>query len=219
MSSNLEILLETSDFLIINKPAGLSVHNEGPTQSSVLEILGPKLHLAHRLDKETSGILMLAKSSAVAATLMTTLGSEASQKSYRAILRGNVQKSQKVIPLKWTWPISDKAEGRQLPQGKSGYRVAAETQVEVVSTNQYFSDIKATILTGRQHQIRKHAAIAKHPIVGDPRYNERAYNLKIFSLYHFERMLLHAEQLKFIYNGRSYSLLAPLPEEFRRLFL
>lgn len=218
MKFNLPILKETDSFLVIDKPAGLSVHNEDHSQTSVLQLMGGKLHLAHRLDKETSGILVLAKSSSSAAGLMKALSDTSSQKHYVAVLRGALdQQKSKESPILWNWPISDKAEGRQNPQGKTQDRVDAETKVEILQNNSYFSSIRAAILTGRQHQIRKHAAIAKHPIVGDPRYNDKNYNEKIFSIYNFNRMLLHAENLQFNFERQSYDITAPAPEIYQML--
>jgi tRNA pseudouridine65 synthase len=210
--------MENSNFIAINKPAGLSVHNDDESQSSVLEIMGKNLHLAHRLDKETSGILVVAKTSVSAAGLMKALGEGSSQKQYSAILRGNLKKQTPESKFPWKWPISDKAEGRQNPQGKSQDRVNAETTVEVLQSNSYFTSIKAHILTGRQHQIRKHAAIAKHPIVGDPRYNDKNYNSKIFSIYKLERMFLHAERLQFSFESQDFDITAPVPDIFQALF-
>jgi tRNA pseudouridine65 synthase len=210
----ISVLSETSEYLIVDKPSGLSVHPDGSKNPSVLDLLGKGLHLAHRLDKETSGILLIAKSSSTAARLMEALSSNKSEKFYRAILRGPLALPDPIRKVHWTWPISDKGEGRQSPQGKGSERLQAETVVEVIKTNRFFSDIRAQILTGRQHQIRKHAALAKHPVVGDARYNDLKYNQSMFALYSFERMLLHAEHLDFIYQEKRITVDAPLPEEF-----
>ena len=118
----------------------------------------------------------------------------------------------------WNWPISDKAEGRKNPKGKSEDRVEAMTQVQILKSNKYFSSIRALLLTGRQHQIRKHAALTNHPIVGDTRYNDIKYNQKIFANYQFERMLLHAEYLKFEFKGIVYEVSAPIPSIFTEIF-
>lgn len=250
MSLTLPILLETSDLIVINKPSGLSVHNENNTQSSVLELMGPHLHLAHRLDKETSGILMLSKKKSEAGQLMDSLSLPSSEKYYQAILRGQMSENnsgktsshQSTNPISknatntsinisknsltnnseqsllWNWPISDKAEGRRNPKGKSEDRVEARTEIQIIKSNKYFSRIRALLLTGRQHQIRKHAALANHPIVGDTRYNEIKYNQKIFAQYQFERMLLHAEYLKFEFKGNVFEVIAPTDSVFTEIF-
>lgn len=216
----LEIIHETQHYLAINKPHGLSVHNEDQHVSSVLQILGKGLHLAHRLDKETSGILLLAKSPKIAGLLMSALQESETKKTYRCILRGTIRES--MTPegsYVWSWPLTDKAEGRDNPQGKNVDRVSAQTKITVLQKNTFFTEVQAQILTGRQHQIRKHAALAKHPIVGDPRYNDRKYNNKIFSIYNFERMLLHAESLAFLFLNEPVALEAPVPEIFKTFFI
>ena len=131
---------------------------------------------------------------------------ENGHKIYRALLRSpwKTKTGPKPDQTIWSWPISDKAEGRVNPQGKSADRVNAETKVSVIRSNQYFTEIHAEILTGRQHQIRKHAALANHPIVGDKRYNEEKYNKNIEKFYENMRMLLHAEKLAFTFEGKDY---------------
>lgn len=235
MMKDLIILHETADYLAIDKPCGISVHNDGVEQNNILDLLGGSLHLAHRLDKETSGVLLLAKSSGAAAALMKALDAKSTKKVYRAILRGvlnfkiegprkpeNLSMSNEDFSAPqdiktWTWPLTDKPEGRQNPQGRTADRLQAQTRFEKIRGNNYFTEIRAEILTGRQHQIRKHAAIAKHPVVGDQRYNDRNYNQKIFDLYNFERMLLHAASLEFIHREESIRIEAPLPSPFSNL--
>jgi tRNA pseudouridine65 synthase len=211
------VLSETTEFLAIDKPAGLSVHNEDTNQSSVLQLLGPNHHLVHRLDKETSGILLIAKNGHSAALLMKALNAPTSLKLYLAILRGEMKEVLPTKSLDWTWPISDKGEGRQNPQGKSVDRVEAHTKIAIIEKSKFFTKVRAQILTGRQHQIRKHAAISRHPVVGDSRYNDKDYNTKIFNRYQFNQMLLHAEQIEFNLAGIDYSIKAPSPEIFQSL--
>lgn len=220
MTSDIPILIETSDFIAIDKPAGLSVHNDDAGGHNVLQLFGKDLYLPHRLDKETSGVLILTKSKQATTQIAFALQSKSAQKQYRAILRGNLTKNlgtPSSHPVKWQWAISDKAEGRQNPQGKSADRLTAETQIHIIKSTKYFTDIQAQILTGRQHQIRKHSALAQHPIVGDPRYNDKSYNQKMFSRYHFERMMLHAETLQIDFDGEPLTIQAPLPNIFNLL--
>lgn len=77
-------------------------------------------------------------------------------------------------------------------------------------SNKYFTEILATLKTGRQHQIRKHAALDRHPIVGDPRYNDEKYNRQIAGFYHETRMMLHAEQLRFEFCDQKFSFSAEM---------
>ena len=128
----------------------------------------------------------------------------AGAKTYRALLRGGWK--DKDLALTWDLPLSDKAEGRKNPQGKASDRKNCITHVQVVRTNQYFTEVLCEIKTGRQHQIRKHAALAKHAILGDTRYNDDSYNEKMGKMYKTSRMFLHAEELKFNFQGKDYHI-------------
>lgn len=210
---NLPVLFENQDFMVIDKPTGLSVHNERPGEESVLSLLPEGVHLVHRLDKETSGILLLAKSKPVAQELSLSFQSRETNKIYVALLRGRLASN----VFEWSWPISDKAEGRKNPQGLAKDRKESLTKGEVISQNKYFSLVRIQIFTGRQHQIRKHAVLAKCPIVGDPRYNEVKFNKKMAEIYSSSRMFLHAEQISFIFRGQSYNFRLETPKDFLRL--
>lgn len=207
----LHILSENSDFLVVDKPAGLSVHNPLPGEPSLLDLLPKGMHLVHRLDKETSGLVLVAKNSTTTTELMKAL-EEQGQKLYSALLRGSLPKTDSA--QKWTWEISDKAEGRKNPQGQKNDRKKAETLWKVLASNKYLTLIEAQIITGRQHQIRKHTALAGHAIVGDSRYNDPKYNQKMATLYGTSRMFLHAQKLSFIWKQKEWSFTAPLPQEF-----
>lgn len=214
---HLKILQESADWLVIDKPVGLSVHNE---KVNVLTLLtqvkrNPNLsfHPVHRLDAETSGVLLVAKDAEVAAKLAEEMQKESCEKKYVALLRGEMEKDTAV----WDQKLSDKAEGRKNPQGLLKDRKNCETRVRVVEKTKYFTLVECEILTGRQHQIRKHAALAKHAIVGDHRYNDPKYNERIESIYGTDRMFLHANELRLRISGREVVFTAPLPAEFKAL--
>ena len=213
----LKILQESADWLAIDKPPGLSVHNDKVNVLTLLQQIkrNPNLsfHAVHRLDAETSGVLLVAKDAEVAAKLAEEMQKDSCHKTYQAILRGEMKDDE----ARWDWKLSDKAEGRKNPQGLSRDRKDCETLVRVVEKTKYFSLVECEILTGRQHQIRKHAALAKHAIVGDKRYNEPKYNERIAGLYGTDRMFLHAAELRLRIAGREVVLAAPLPSEFKAL--
>ncbi|WP_413290786.1 RluA family pseudouridine synthase [Bdellovibrio sp. HCB337] len=212
----LKILHETPEWLVVDKPAGLSVHNATPNVLTLLQLQKPgvSFHLVHRLDQETSGVLLLAKNPKTAATLMETLNHDSTTKKYQAILRGKMKSDSE----SWQWALTDKAEGRKNPQGIGIDRKHCTTLVKVLQSNDYFTWVECEILTGRQHQIRKHAAIAKHPIVGDSRYNDPKYNERIFGLYPVTRMFLHAFELKITIDKREWVFTSPVSAEFKTLF-
>jgi len=128
-------------------------------------------------------------------------------------LRGNLKEEKGT----WDAALSDKAEGRKNPQGLLKDRKPCSTDFEVLERNKYFTLVQCEIHTGRQHQIRKHAAFAGHSIVGDPRYNEPNYNTKIASVYETDRLFLHASYMKFKYHSTVYELSSHQPKEFKRL--
>nr|BFD59048.1 hypothetical protein CKG001_11550 [Bdellovibrio sp. CKG001] len=216
---NLPILAQSPKWIAIDKPAGVSVHNEA---NDVLHLLHrqlgvplDKLHLVHRLDKETSGVLLVAKDATTAGKMAEQFQNHLTEKTYYAVLRGSLPFSSDW--LEWNQPLSDKAEGRKNPQGMSKDRVPAQTRYRITQANMYFSLAEVRLLTGRQHQIRKHSALAKHAILGDSRYGDPKYNERMAGIYQTSRMFLHAAKLVITFEGATLTFEAPLPEEFLRL--
>ena len=215
---NLPILAQSKNYVVINKPAGVSVHND---PSDVIHLLKKQLptgsyqdiYPVHRLDKETSGLLLIALNEKTAVSLAAQFQSGETTKVYSAVLRGAIEE----LTLHWKWAISDKAEGRKNPQGMSKDRVSAETLVTVEKTNKFFSLVRVRILTGRQHQIRKHAAMARHAIVGDDRYSDPKYNARMAEIYKTNRMFLHATKLSIKIDNENHTFEAPIPSEFEQI--
>ena len=186
-----EILYQNKDFVVVNKRVGLSIHNiEDPI--NLIDILQGQLSIkdffpVHRLDKETSGIQIFALNQENAAKFSTEFQNKKTKKVYIGVLRGQIKNKGGL----WDFPLTDKAEGRKNPEGLSQNRIPCLTGFEVIKSSQYFSLCKFDLQTGRQHQIRKHAAVAGHHLVGDQRYGDQKYNFKIADLYGQERMFLH----------------------------
>lgn len=220
-AQKLSIIEKSKNWLVINKPPGISVHNEADDVRSILKKqLQPgsfhDIYLAHRLDKETSGLLLVATEQQTAAALAEQFQAHNTEKMYYAVLRGAMDVSDQW--QEWSFPISDKAEGRKNPQGLSKDRVDAKTHYRVLESNKFFSLVEVRLLTGRQHQIRKHAAVAKHAIIGDSRYGDPKYNVKMAQIYGTDRMFLHAFRLGISIDGKTQTFETPLPEEFKKLF-
>ncbi len=201
-STQPHIVSENAHFTVIFKPQGVSVHNQSPSLLEFVKELKKPEHFVNRLDFETSGLVVIAQKENLHEPLQTSL--HKGLKKYRALLRGalSIEPSMKVI---WNWPISDKAEGRRNPQGDPQNLKEAVTEVTLIRKNKYFSEVEIVLKSGRQHQIRKHSALAKHPIVGDHRYSEDQYNLKIAQMYKESRMQLEAEELQFLFKSEKYS--------------
>ncbi len=195
-----QILQENDFFLVLIKPSGYSVHNEKPSLVEFLTENNRPLHFVNRLDQETSGLMIVARQPELHSELAACL--DKGRKFYRALLRGNWKHAKPEIKVELA--LSDKSEGRDNPQGLSSERKACETILTLQRTNSYFSEVVAEILTGRQHQIRKHSALLKQPIVGDNRYGNPKDNERMEKLYRSSRLQLHAEKLEFSFRGQNF---------------
>ena len=208
ISGAIEVIYEDRALVVVNKPAGLSVHNDsGNLIERLVAERGERLRPVHRLDRETSGLLLLARAREAAGALQRALQSGESKKEYLASLRGQFPEPRG----DWRAPISPKAEGRRNPAGLKKDRIEAHTRFEVIAQTQWLSLLRCELLTGRQHQIRKHAAIAGHPIVGDRRYGDPKHARMIAHRLHFEGLALHAARLSVSYQGEQFSFTAPPP--------
>lgn len=210
---SLTILHEEDSFLALDKPSGLSVHNNEDA-SNLLKALqrlrpGSQFYPVHRLDKETSGVQVLALEQRSARELAEEFQSRRVEKIYLGIVRGSLPTEGGL----WNQPLSDKSEGWKNPAGLKAARVPCETRYRVVKRNKYFSLCEFDLLTGRQHQIRKHCALARHPLIGDLRYGEKGYNSRMAKIYRHSRMFLHCHSLKL--GGRQ--IIAPVPDSFGKL--
>lgn len=223
--------VQNQNFKIVDKPAGLSVHNDEPGSQNFIQVLQQQLQVenifpVNRLDKETSGLMVVAFNSEAARDLAELFQKKLVLKKYRAILRGELgskgeldsQSTNKQDQGTWNFPISDKAEGRVNPAGLSQNRKPSTTHFQVIQKTRHNTLVELTLETGLQHQIRKHAALAGHAIVGDSRYNDKKYNDMIRGRYGFDRMFLHSCELSFTYKNELYSSSAASPPEFENFF-
>jgi len=194
------VISEGGDWLVVNKPSGTSVH-DGPL--SLLALLkgaglGSRCVPAHRLDIETSGVMLVAKSPEAVPALQKALASPQTLKSYRAVLRGRVREPQGL----WSQKLTTKSEGRRNPQGSAQDRVDAQTWFEVLGGNGRATVAQLRLHTGRTHQIRKHAALAGNPVLGDTRYGDPAHAAGVARKFGFGGMALHSESLSLELDGK-----------------
>jgi 23S rRNA pseudouridine955/2504/2580 synthase len=220
------VLLEDEHLLAIDKPAGVAVHGGSGVSFGVIEQLrrarpeAKFLELVHRLDKETSGVLLLAKKRSALNALQDQFRARATAKVYSALVFGAWPDKLKVIDqalLRTTTaagerhvkPVAADAEGaqRSISLVRVACRYTAATLLDV------------TLKTGRTHQIRVHLASHGHPIVGDPKYGDFARNKGLMREHGFERMFLHARLLAFDHpaGGARVTLESPLPDACVRL--
>ncbi len=228
------ILLEDEHLLAIDKPAGVAVHGGSGVSFGVIEQLRQArpqarfLELVHRLDKETSGVLLLAKKRSALTHLQDQFRSRDTGKTYAALVAGQWDANCKVIDIALLRYLNADGERRvRTTTGADGQR--AITLVRVVRAFDQFTLLDVTIKTGRTHQIRVHLAQAGQPIVGDDKYGDFALNKALaqgrlagprgVALPRFERMFLHARRLSVDHPAtlQRLTLESPLPSECETL--
>jgi 23S rRNA pseudouridine955/2504/2580 synthase len=212
------IIHEDERLLVLDKPSGLAVHGGSGLDFGVIEALralrpDEPLELAHRLDRDTSGLLLVARKRSALRELHALLRDGGVEKKYLALVVGRWELGKKLIdaPLHTDARVGGERTVRVGEGGKS-----ARTQFALVQ--QYgarASLVEASLETGRTHQIRVHAAWCRHPVAGDPKYGDAEANeaLRAFGL---NRLFLHAHHVTFSWAGgglQSYS--APLPPELK----
>jgi len=208
------IIFEDEGLIIINKPAGIVVHSGSGQSHGVIEAFRAigndyeKLELVHRLDKDTSGCLMLAKSIPVLRQLHTAMKNDNIAKSYCALLAGRISK--KEITVDAALSKNTISSGERLvtldENGKSA--VTIYTRERVFSTATL---VNIKLITGRTHQIRVHSASIEHPVIGDLKYGDRFINQQ-YKKQGLKRMFLHAKSLRFTspVNKKNMVIDAPL---------
>lgn len=213
------ILYEDEYVIVIDKPAGIAVHKpaSGKTVIDFLEQARPFAKLVHRLDKDTSGVLVAAKSEQVHAKLSAQWKARKVKKTYFALVKGifDVQKGRIEAPIKRS--IKDRT--RMAVSARKGSRDSV-TEFEVVKTfKNDTSLLRVDLLTGRTHQIRVHFSSIKHPIIGDPIYGNEDLNKKFEQLFGLKRQFLHAEELTFTHpkTGKKIILKSKLPQDLQEI--
>lgn len=212
------VIYEDKELIVINKPSGVAVHGGSGLSHGVIEALRAvhpeikELELVHRLDRDTSGCLLIAKRRALLREMHRSLREREMQKHYRALVVGRWPFGKKTIdlPLKTNLKQGGERVVRVHPDGQHA--------ISTFEPLQHFAKL-ATLLdvkigTGRTHQIRVHAAHAGYPIAGDEKYGDRERDrpLKAHGL---ARMFLHAHSLTFDRAGKPFTVTAPLPPELQ----
>jgi 23S rRNA pseudouridine955/2504/2580 synthase len=216
-------LLEDEHLLAIHKPAGVAVHGGSGVSFGVIEQLrqarpqAKLLELVHRLDRETSGILLVAKKRSALKNLQDQFRERETGKTYLALVQGEWPAKLKVIdqPLhKYLLPDGERRVKVTTPDDPDGMR--SITLVKVSQRLQGSTLLEVTIKTGRTHQIRVHLASNGHPIAGDDKYGDFEWN-KVLQKQGLKRMFLHAWRLQFNHpaSGERIALQADLPTELQ----
>ena len=207
---NLEILFEDENVIIINKPAGLAVQGGEGVKTSLDKILAeirdPTPLLVHRLDKDTSGILLAAKGREAASLYSSLMGkNKKAVKQYTAVCSG--------CPKQETGVITEKLNIRgNMKKSETKYKVIKKGKLPTPLLDEEYSVLEIELCTGRMHQIRRHLAMKGNPVLADDKYGDFSLNKKLRKA-GIKRLLLHASRLV-IKEKINLDIHAPLPEYF-----
>ncbi|OOF64915.1 23S rRNA pseudouridine(955/2504/2580) synthase RluC [Rodentibacter sp. Ppn85] len=214
-----KILFEDDHLIILNKPSGIAVHGGSGLNFGVIEALRtlrPEarfLELIHRLDRDTSGILLIAKKRSALRNLHEQLRLKTVQKDYLALVRGQWQSHVKVVkaPLLKNELTGGERIVRVSEQGKP-----SETRFSIEERYANATLIKASPVTGRTHQIRVHTQYAGHPIALDNKYGDKDFDAQI-QVFGLNRLFLHAFSIRFEHpkTGETLRFNAPLDEKIK----
>jgi 23S rRNA pseudouridine955/2504/2580 synthase len=214
------VIHEDRDLIVVNKPSGVAVHGGSGQSFGVIEALRAvhpelrELELVHRLDRDTSGCLLIAKRRAVLRELHALLRERTMEKTYVTLVLGRWPFGVKTIDLPLKTNL--KQGGERVVRVHAEGQQALSTFTPIRHFGKLATLLSVSIGTGRTHQIRVHAAHAGHPIAGDDKYGdrEREKALKQFGL---QRMFLHAQSLSFLRrdNPVPFTVEAPLPADLQ----
>ncbi len=215
----LKIVFEDEHLIVINKPSGLlTVATEKEKRKTAYSMLSNyvksehpdnKIFIIHRLDRETSGLLLFARNEKVKQAIQSTWDTTISQRAYVGVVEGSLKKEADVIS---SWLTESKAF-RVYSSQKKDQGLYSVTNYKTLQKNQHFSLVQLLLETGRKHQIRVHMQDINHPIVGDKKYGSKASPIR--------RMALHAMTLAFTHpiTGEKCHFETPIPKKFIDLFI
>ena len=230
----LEIIYQDEYLVAVNKPAGMLVHrswlDKHETQfvmQTLRDQIGQHVFPLHRLDRPTSGVLVFALSSEIASNVMPMFANHEMVKTYHAIVRGWIEEGDVLdYPLK---EELDKIADKFAKQDKEAQSAVTEYQplakVEVPFSTGKFPTTRYCLVemkpkTGRKHQLRRHMAHLRHPIVGDTTHGDGKHNRLYREEYDCHRLMLHASELRFVhpYTKKELVLKASFDESWEKLF-
>lgn len=208
------IIHEDREFLVIDKPSGVASHGGSGVSFGAIELLRaarPRdtLELAHRLDRDTSGILVLTRKRSALTVLQAQIREGRVEKHYLALIEGALPQSRLSVdaPLRKSVLQGGERMVRVDPEGKE-----SRSRFSELERYSGASLVEVALDTGRTHQIRVHAQHIGHPLAGDEKYGDRDFNRTMRDK-GLKRLFLHAARFEFDLGGRSYSFSAPLAPE------
>ncbi len=210
------IVFEDARILVIDKPAGIAVHGGSGLSFGVIEVLraarpGEPIELVHRLDRDTSGLLIIARKRAALRQLHALIREGKVRKCYTSLLAGRLTGERRVdVPLIVDERVRGERHVRPGGEGKASLTLFRALE----NFGAQATLVEAEIPTGRMHQIRVHAAHMGHAVLGDAKYGDAARNADVAAL-GLKRAFLHASTLSFEWpdTGERFEITAPLPAE------
>ena len=209
IKENEKLIIENNEnFVVINKNSKISVHGGTKSKKNLIDIFSnseifknSKPFSVHRLDKDTSGVFMMAKNRETAQLLTSLFRLRKVHKTYIAICHGEIQKNKGVL-------------NQELIRYEKKKKIIerAETIYKVVDKNNNSSLVQMKPITGRKHQLRKHLFMIGHSILGDDKYISQNYIKSVN-----KNLMLHSYEIKFIINEKKYTFRASLPDYFKKM--
>ena len=203
-----KLIYEDKYIIVFNKPSSFSVHSGTNTGYGLIDVIRKfrkdfkRLDLLHRLDKETSGCMIITKSYESLKIFQKKIKNKEINKKYLCLVKGR-------------WNAKIKKSTHKLTRDSK--TVDAETRFKVIKYYKNSTLLEAELITGRYHQIRKHCEILNHPIIGDKKYGDRALN-KLYKERGLSRIFLHASRIKF-YLNKEIIVECPLPIELESFLI
>ena len=209
IKSNENLIIDNNDdFIVINKNAGISVQGGTKSKKNLIDIFakseifhGTKPYSVHRLDKETSGVFIIAKNRETAQLLTSLFRLRKVHKTYLAICNGELEKNSG----EWNDELIRYDNGKKIVE-------KAQTVFKVIDKNSNSSLVEMKPITGRKHQLRKQLFNIGHSIYGDKKYSSN-FSVKRLN----KNLMLHSYQLRFMIKNKKYTYRALLPEYFKKL--
>jgi len=208
LSSSFNIIIENNEnFVVINKPAGISVQSGTKSRKNILDIMRKTKefenafpYAVHRLDKETTGVLIIAKNRRYAQLFTSLFRIRKIHKTYLGIVLGEIGKNRGTL-----------VDELFHYEGEKKVKTHAITHFTVIDKNNKYSLLKLNPETGRKHQLRKQLLIHGYPILGDTKYRiSKSYSIKK------NQLMLHAYKINFSINDKKYNFLAETPNLFKK---
>ena len=202
------IIEDNNNFIVLNKSSGISVQGGTKSKKNLIDIFSKskifensKPFSVHRLDKDTSGVFIVAKNRETAQLLTSLFRLRKVHKTYLAICHGEIEKFKGTLN-----------DDLLRYENKKKIVEKAETSFKVIDKNSNSSLLKMKPITGRKHQLRKHLFMLGHSILGDKKYNSQINSKSIN-----KNLMLHSYEIKFMINGKKYTFKASLPDYFKKM--